>query len=365
MLADGKLYVGEVNGRFSILKIGEDGAEPLDLDELEVAEGRYAEIYGSPAVAYGRVYFTTEAGLYCLGDKSKPFEVSASAPRATDPAMGRGEGPPAWLQIVPAEVLAEPGDKLKFVARTFDAKGRLIGETAAEWSLEGLEGKVNRSGAFTPDKGEAFQGGELVATSGPLSAKARVRVIGPLPWSFDFEAMAEGKAPHYWIAAGRPWELRRVDGEMVLVKIRRDSGLLRNALYLGPPSMTDYTIQADVLGHQKGRRLTDIGLINGGYTLDLQGNQQKLEVRSWPSERRMAQTVDFAWKPETWYTIKMKVEAGNKAVIHGKVWPRGEPEPEDWTIRVEDALPIPSGSPGLVGYSPADIYYDNIKVMVN
>ena len=366
VLADGKIYVDEVNGRFHILEPGADGAKALDTEELEVEGGRYAEVYGSPAIAYGRVYFTTEGGLYCLGDKSKPFEITKSKPAPKDPAMGKGEGPATWLQVVPAEVLASPGEKLTFKARTFDAKGRLIGEVPAEWRLEGLEGKLAGSGRLVIAEGQAFQAGQLVATSGKLSAKARVRVIGDLPWTFDFDSMTEGKAPGFWIAAGRPWQVREVEGNKVLVKIRRETGLLRNALYMGPAEMNNFTIQADVLGYKKGRRLTDIGLIANGYTLDLQGNQQKLEVRSWPSERRMAQAIDFAWEPETWYTIKMRVEAGNeKAVIYGKVWPRGGPEPADWSIRVEDALPIPSGSPGLVGYSPAEIFYDNIKVTVN
>ena len=34
-------------------------------------------------------------------------------------------------------------------------------------------------------------------------------------------------------------------------------------------------------------------------------------------------------------------------------------------IPVEDPHPIAGGSPGLIGYSPVDIYYDNIKVTVN
>ena len=64
--------------------------------------------------------------------------------------------------------------------------------------------------------------------------------------------------------------------------------------------------------------------------------------------------------------MKLTVRPGpDKAVILGKVWARGQDEPGEWTIRVEDPLSIPSGSPGLVGYSPADIYYDNIKVTVN
>jgi hypothetical protein len=267
------------------------------------------------------------------------------------------------LQIVPAEVRTRPGEQVTFTARAFDAKGRLIGEVPAEWSLDGLQGKVDGSGQLVPSKDAAFQGGSVVAKSGELTAQARVRVISDLPWSFDFEGWTGERAPNYWIAAGRPWQVREVDGNGVLVKIQRDSGLLRNALYMGPPTWSNYTIQSDVLGNKTGRRLTDIGLIANGYTLDLQGNLQKLEVRSWPSERRMAQVVDFAWEPGVWYTMKMKVEVDQaKAIVMGKVWKRGEAEPADWTIRVEDATPIPAGSPGLVGYSPADIYYDNITV---
>jgi hypothetical protein len=268
--------------------------------------------------------------------------------------------------VIPAEVLARPGETLKFTARTFDGKGRLIGETDAEWTVKGLDGKLDGSGGFQPAAGTQHQAGTLVAMVGELSGEARVRVIGDLPWEFDFDQMTAGKAPHFWIAAGRPWQIREVDGEMLLVKIRRDSGLLRNALYMGPSTLSNYTIQTDVRGATKGRRVTDLGLINNGYTLDLQGNLQKLEVRSWPSERRMAQAVDFAWEPETWYTMKMRVDVSqDKAVIYGKVWPRGSEEPSEWSIQVEDATPIRSGSPGLVGYSPADVYYDNIKVMVN
>ncbi len=54
--------------------------------------GRYAEIYGSPAIAYGRIYFTTEAGLYCLGDQSQPFKVTKDEP--VEPA-GEEPGRPA------------------------------------------------------------------------------------------------------------------------------------------------------------------------------------------------------------------------------------------------------------------------------
>ncbi len=51
--------------------------------------------------------------------------------------------------------------------------------------------------------------------------------------------------------------------------------------------------------------------------------------------------------------------------MRGKAWKAADPEPEAWTIAVEDPLPIAGGSPGLVGYAPAPVYYDNVKVTVN
>ena len=89
-------------------------------------------------------------------------------------------------------------------------------------------------------------------------------------------------------------------------------------------------------------------------------------MRSWTSENRMMQQMDFPWEMGVWYHMKARVDTDDdKAVIRAKVWKKGESEPSDWTMTVEDPLPIASGSPGLIGYSPADIYYDNVKVTVN
>ena len=52
--ADGKLIVTEVNGHILILEPGPNGVSVLDTEELEVEDGRNAEIYGSFAPAYGR-----------------------------------------------------------------------------------------------------------------------------------------------------------------------------------------------------------------------------------------------------------------------------------------------------------------------
>ena len=36
-----------------------------------------------------------------------------------------------------------------------------------------------------------------------------------------------------------------------------------------------------------------------------------------------------------------------------------------WLLTVEDPVPIQQGSPGLTGYSPTPVYYDNIEVTEN
>ena len=62
--------------------------------------------------------------------------------------------------------------------------------------------------------------------------------------------------------------------------------------------------------------------------------------------------------------FEVRMERG-QGVVRGKVWKRGENEPQAWTLSVQDPFPVESGSPGLTGYSPAEVYYDNIQVTVN
>jgi len=364
VLADGKLYVTEVNGRFHIIEPGRDAARTLDTDELKSDADRYAEIYGSPAIAGGRIYFTTEGGIYCLGRKDQtPPKPPASRKPGKTPV---GAGAPASIRVMPTDALILPERALRFEVRAFDSKGRQVKPSGVEWSLAGLKGEIDAKGNFVPDTHHPFQAGMVRAKVGGLESGARLRVVPDLPWFDDFESYASGKVPTHWIGASKKYEVQDHDGNKVLVKLYREKGLLRNALYMGPSTLNNYTIEADVMGAQKGRRRTDVGLIANGYTFDLMGNAQRVQVRTWPSEERIAREIDFPWEMGAWYHMKLRVDAReDKALIRGKVWKKTDPEPEGWTITVEDPFPIAAGSPGLVGYSPADVMYDNIKVMVN
>ena len=69
VLADGKIYVGSENGRFWILKPGQEKVEVLDEDQLGT-EQQLEQIIASPAVSNGRVFLVTTEDIYCIGKKA-------------------------------------------------------------------------------------------------------------------------------------------------------------------------------------------------------------------------------------------------------------------------------------------------------
>jgi len=357
--ADGKIYATEENGRFHILQPSLTECKELDSEKLTMKDGRYAELYGSPAIAYGRIYFTAESGLYCLGDNSKPFAVNSTSTLASPPSS---PGAPAHLQIIPAEILARSGDKVKFRARVFDEKGNFVREVQPVWESS-MVAAVGKNGQVTFDKKKGTPTGLVSAAFENLKGSARVRVIADAPWEENFESTEIGKYPSYFVGATNKFSVQLKDSQKVLVKPPAAAGLNRSDIYLGPPTMKGYTIQADVRGTKSNRQMPDIGLIANRYTLDLMG-LQRAQIRVWPAELLNSETIDFNWDPDVWYTMKLRVDtAGGKSIVKGKIWPRAEQEPETWTITMEDPLPNPEGSPGIYGYSPAEIYYDNIKIM--
>ena len=367
--ADGKLFVGEVNGRFHIIEAGADGPKSLDVESLELKNGRYAEIYGSPAIAHGRIYFTTEGGFYCLGGPNAPSTTAPSKPVAwveESPASKAERA--ATIHNVPAEIVidsSQTDQPVQFSIRAFDAKGKALGTRKATWSLEGLQGSVE-DGLLRPESSQETQVGKIVAHHGDLKSEARVRVFSGFPRSEDFDQTKVGSRPAYFLKSLARFHVEEIDGNRLLVKDRSPRGIHRHVTFLGPSHWTGYTIQADLMGDKTRRRIPDMGLVNCGYTMDLMGVHQRIQVLSWAAELRMRKTVPFSWEPNVWYRMKMRVDVDEeKAWIRGKVWRREELEPDDWTIIVEDELPIREGSPGLYGYSPTNIYYDNITISKN
>jgi hypothetical protein len=111
-----------------------------------------------------------------------------------------------------------------------------------------------------------------------------------------------------------------------------------------------------------------VGLINQRYNISLIGNTNVIEVTS--NYERLAATAPFPIEANRWYTLKTRVDvaADGTGVIRGKAWPKGEAEPDAWTIEVKHATAHRKGAPGIFGFSPQSqksVYVDNIKITSN
>jgi outer membrane protein assembly factor BamB len=388
VLADGKIYVGEVASRFYILKPGDKRCQKLHEHFFPSPDGTTAvEINGSPAVANGRVYFSTSEEIYCIGlkDAKSAPEPKTEIKEAPVPADAKA----AHLQIIPADAIVYPGKTVSFKLRAFDDKGRFLREVKGEnWSLPEpppsptgkigppLKGSIE-AGTLTVAKNIPSQQGYVLAKAEGLTAKARVRVPPRPPYREDFEKLPNGAVPGGWVnAQGKLLVTTMKDGNKVLKKVNNKASPLfaRGIAFLGMPDLGDYTIQADVMGTKVNDNLPEMGIVANRYSLVLAGNVQKLRILSWDALPRVEETINWPWQPKVWYTMKLTVTVkGNKGLIRGKVWPAGEKEPEKWSIEFTDPRPDATGSPGLYGYVTGiveeqpgtDIFYDNVSVMPN
>jgi hypothetical protein len=363
VLADGKLYVGTENGKFFILKPTATGCEILDQDQLGT-EAQPEAIIASVAVSNGRVYLVSDSNLYCIGKKT------SGATNHEPPVEGlpNPNRPVAHVQVAPTEVILKPGDSAHFRVRLFDEYGKLIREeTSATWSLDQLKGTIT-NGQFVAASENVLQAGLVKATVGNVTGSANVRVFPPLPWNENFDAMAANTVPPLWVNATLKFIVRDFEGNKVLVKTTEGSSLLSRArAYFGPSDWSNYTVEADVRATTKRRQQGDAGVIAQRYVLTLYGNSQMLHLEPWQPETARTVTKPFAWKPDTWYRMKLQVEnlADGKTRARGKVWLVGEAEPAEWMIERIDPIPNRQGAPGIFGNALAEVYFDNLKVYSN
>ena len=98
------------------------------------------------------------------------------------------------------------------------------------------------------------------------------------------------------------------------------------------------------------RQMGDVGITAQRYSLVLYGNSQRLKIEPWEPETTRTVTVPFAWKPDTWYRLKLRVEnlPNGQVRARGKAWPVGEAEPAAWMIDKTDPIGNRQGAPGLV-----------------
>jgi outer membrane protein assembly factor BamB len=403
LVADGKLYIFDVKAKIVILTLNGDKApNPVDTFDYRFPGqgGLLCETNGTPVAVNGRVYFTTRTDLYCIGDpEAKPSPVKYNPlPNETQ----FKENAIAGVRLFPADVNAKPGEKIQFQVVYFDENGREVKDNRptpkATWTLPqppipkgaktappALQGKLE-DGTLTLATIPSQQG-YVEFECGP-KARARVRVVPQIAYKHDFDKITPGGVPGGWVnTAGKYFVKKLDDGSVVLAKVNDNSRppIARANAYITGSEATDYTIQADVYASLARNKLPDLGLINCRYLLTLDGKIDpatgKLSVRliSWEARPRVDKGISFDWKADTWYTMKFTVEPTEKgATLRGKVWPKSEKEPENWTIEFNDPYPNRAGAAALYGYVPnvtplagggvqpgSDIYYDNVSVTPN
>jgi outer membrane protein assembly factor BamB len=369
LYADGKIYYSDNGGRWFILKPTEDGVEIVH--RLRLPD---VDVDGSPIVSHGRIYVPTSAALYCIGNaEQKPS--ADPLPPAPKEDVSSGSGEVAHVQAVPYDVILAPGKKQSFRFRVFDARGREINELSSgiEYSLDG-PGTLSHGGEYQAPTENQHQCALITCKVNNAVGTARVRIVPPLPWKWDFNS--DKDVPLTWIGGRVRYVIREADGERFIAKRsvlptpRNPDNKLgtRSMMFMGPIDLANYTIQGDVKLPEENGKISDVGLINSGYFMTVRGESKKLRIDSWPShDFRTHQMIDADIVPNEWYTMKLSVEpAGSTAFVRGKLWKRGESEPENWTVEMVDEAPNLNGSPGLYGHaSDAEIYLDNLQVTPN
>jgi outer membrane protein assembly factor BamB len=393
LYADGKLYIPMRDAGLFIVRPGESGAEVLSHTALE------GEALGAPAVYKGKIFLHTTRKLYCFGAVTARAESgsdnNSSANRVQRARLQTEEniptpGPVTQVQVVPCEVLLRPGQKQSFVLRGLDANGLLVKELkGGQWKKfipptakvkSEMDADFNENGGLAAKDNARQSAGAWEVTVDGFKGYIRGRVVAGAPYREDFEsfqpvAQPDGEPgaifawpPLPWIGARFKWDIRDHEGSKVLVKTLDRILFQRAFTFIGDSSLKNYTIEADVMSEGNRRNMSNVGVINQHYIINLVGNWQQLEVLS--NQDRVKMSVPFSWQPKVWYHIKSRVDVktDGSGVVRAKAWKRGEPEPEKWTIEVPHKHAHEQGAPGVYGFalqSQFRVYVDNISVKQN
>lgn len=373
-VADGKIYLVTGGGQWFVLKPTADGVRVLDKLRLS---NEFCD--ASPIVSHGRIYVTTSDAMYCLGNTN---DHPQAEPIPEPPKEAPGDQKVAQVQVVPFDVVLAPGEKQEYKVRLFNAKGQLIRERTAsgdvKFAIDG-PGQISQEGVYEAPHEQAHQCALVTCKVNNVSGAARVRVVPPLPWKFDFDH--DQNVPLTWLGGRIRWELRGKEGgkyiakKTVLPTPKDPHNKLgtRSYLWMGPTNLSNYTIQADVLLKELKvengeNKMPEVGLINSGYELRIRPSHNVLVVNSWvASDYRRNKQVEFRPAADKWYSLKLSVvPEGDTAIVRGKIWAQGAEEPANWTVEMVDTRPNLHGTPGIYGFSPdAEIYLDNLLVTSN
>jgi hypothetical protein len=363
---------------------------------------------GSPIVSHGRIYIPLSNALYCIGNEESVAAAEKLGPtlKPVPPVVpAEFDNPKAQkighVQVVPYDAVLAPGEERPYKVRLYDEKGNYV-RTAdpgeCKFTVKSGKGSVTSDGTYIAPQEGAHQCALVECKVGEVAGTARVRVLPPLPWKFDFEGVDD--VPLTWVGGRVRYVIRKEEGNQYIAKPTELPTIpggpttklgTRSQMWMGSPSMSNYTVSADVqltrdsTGDAEASDLEDApefptdegladaklpiaGLINGGYVFALFAPNQEARLYSWGThDKRTQAAVKMDCEPGKWYSMRVKVVPGEKVTkVYGKVWERGTEEPNEWTLEMADESPIRQGAPGLLGDSQkSEFYVDNLEVTAN
>src|SRR4029078_3783283 len=246
-VADGKIYAITGDGQWYVLK-------PSGKDIKVLAKLRLSgeAVNASPIVSHGRIYVTTMDNMYCIGTADRKPEAD---PLPVWPAETPGDQKVAQVQVVPFDVVLSPGKKQEYKVRVFNAKGQLLPESlakGAKFAVDG-HGKIGADGTYTAPNENEHQCALVTCKVGEVAGTARIRVIPPLPWKFDFNK--DKTVPLTWLGGRIRWEVRDKDGEKFIAKKSvlptpkdpKNKLGSRSFLWMGPADLVNSKAQDEIL----------------------------------------------------------------------------------------------------------------------
>ena len=167
----------------------------------------------------------------------------------------------------------------------------------------------------------------MVSAAGPDSHKT---------YTNNFAQAPVGKVPDDIMVLDGTFAIREVDGTKCLELAGDPIGSF-GALF-GPEGAAALDVKTRIWAASAGKRFPEFGIgANdvGGYKLILAPGRRVLELRKGDDTRA---SVPASWSSRTWTWLRLRVEPkeANTWIIDAKVWPRGQPEPREWMIRLED-----------------------------
>ncbi|MBI5768334.1 MAG: PQQ-binding-like beta-propeller repeat protein [Verrucomicrobia bacterium] len=379
--ADGKLYVPLHPGTVTVLKDAGDKAQILSVNQMG------APCLGAPSFYGDSVFIFTKEGLHCFGVKSTP---PAIPPAATVAAEALSTAPITQLQVVPAEFALAPGESQTFTVWGLDATGRRVKNVAAEAKFEKfipptalvksevdctIEGNVLKTTSAAKLSAGAFK----ITWNNLATTACRGRVVASYGFKEDFEKLPLGQKNEFkedvgfpplpWLGARVKWHALDKDGSRVLAN-RLDTILFQRTMnFIGKAGMKNYTIEADVMTDGNRRIMSTVGLVNQRYLIAMTGNSRILEITS--NHERLKESVPFDVQANTWYHLKTRVDAdksGPGGFVRAKLWIKGQPEPNKWTIELRQEKLHQEGAPAVFAFSPQSqkrVFIDNLSISAN